>query len=111
MGENRKYIRLPVDLEVRFTHDKKEYLGKMLNISTGGTFLKAPKLFDPNDILDLSFHLPGGDEPLNVIGKVAWGGSIEGAGLTAFGMGVHFENLTPSVKEEIDLFIRHLLKA
>ena|SRR3990172_2542195 len=111
MIEKRISVRLPVDLEVRFTDDSKEYLGRILNISAEGVFLKASRLFESGDILNLSIHLPGRSEPLQVMGSVKWGGSIEGAGLTTFGIGVHFENLVPSAREEIDLFIRHLLKA
>jgi len=111
MPEKRGSLRLPVNLEAHFDHADKGYDGRILNISEEGVFLKSPRLFDPEDEIELSFQLPGRSGPLKVQGKVAWGGTIEGEGLTTFGLGVHFEDLPPSIQEDIDLFIRHLLKA
>ena len=109
--EKRKAIRVPVDLETYFKKDNKEYSGRILNISTEGAFVKAVHLFDANDVLDLSFHLPGSGHMVQTKARVIWGGSLEAAAWPSFIMGIHFEHMANSDSKEIVEYIQNLLKA
>ncbi|HJZ10958.1 MAG TPA: PilZ domain-containing protein [Acidobacteriota bacterium] len=108
--DKRHSLRVPVDLEATFKTDNHEYVGRILNLSTQGVFLKAPHLFDANQTFLFSFHIPGLDHPVTTKARVMWGGSMEGMSLSGFGMGVRFENLSQKHKEEIAEYIHQLLE-
>jgi len=109
--EKRKSVRIPVDLEAHFTVDKKEYPGRVLNLSIDGAFFKAQHLLDADDTFEFTFHIPGGKHPVKALARVVWGGSIEGAAVRAFGMGIRFEDLGFEYQREIADYIDRLLKA
>jgi uncharacterized protein (TIGR02266 family) len=108
--DKRKSARVPVDFEARFESAGRDYVGRVLNLSLDGLFLKTQQLFDTNDRLNLSFRLPGTLQTLNLNSRVIWGGSIEGSVARTFGLGVHFEEVPATVRQQLDNYIRSLLK-
>jgi len=108
--DKRKSARVPVDFEARFESGGRDYVGRVLNLSLDGLFLKTQQLFDTNDRLNLSFRLPGSLQTLEIDSRVIWGGSIEGSATRTFGLGLHFEEVPATVRQQLDNYIRSLLK-
>jgi uncharacterized protein (TIGR02266 family) len=109
--DKRKSARIPVDFEARFESVGRDYVGRVLNLSSDGLFIKTQQLFDTNDRLDFNFRLPGSLQPLELKARVIWGGSIEMPGIRTFGLGVRFEEVPATVRQQIDNYIRSLLKS
>ena len=108
--DKRKSARVPVDFEARFESAGRDYEGRVLNLSLDGLFLKTHQLFDTNDRLSLSFRLPGSLQTLQLNSRVIWGGSIEGSAARTFGLGLHFEEVPATVRQQLDNYLRSLLK-
>lgn len=105
--EKRKSVRIPVDFPASFSHQRKNYPARILNLSVDGALLQADQLIDSGEQIQLSFELP--EQEIRLKAKVMWGNSVEG-NIQAFGMGVFFEDMPALQQAAVGLYIRNLLK-
>jgi len=67
--EPRRTCLFPVECEI----DGENYVGKCLDISSGGLFVDSPERFGIGKTFDLSFILPGqGSQKIKCRGVIAW---------------------------------------
>ena len=102
--EKRKSIRVPVDFPASFSHETKEYDGRVLHLSVDGALLKSGALINSGEIIELTFELPG--QQVRAKARIIWSKPIE----STFGMGVFFEDIPAEDKAAIDSYISDLLQ-
>ncbi len=76
------------------------------NINEGGMFVETDTPADPETFVQMSFRLPGADEPVKVEGRVAW--VSDGTRGSPRGMGIQFQALTSEVRDTINRVVRGL---
>ena len=76
------------------------------DINEGGLFIETEKPRPTGTEVEMRFNLPGGNEPLQTVGRVVWVKSAGGA--TPAGMGIEFDELTASDRQRINDMIRAL---
>ena len=76
------------------------------DINEGGLFIETEKPRPTGTEVEMRFNLPGGNEPLQTVGRVVWVKSAGGA--TPAGMGIEFDELTASDRQRINEMIRAL---
>ena len=54
----REHIRVSIDAEVGYSHNGKEYSGRMQNISSTGGFIEAAEPLPIGSIINLTFTIP-----------------------------------------------------
>jgi type IV pilus assembly protein PilZ len=76
------------------------------DINEGGVFIETEKPHQPGTEVSMQFHLPGGREVLQTLGRVVrvWSGSEA----TPPGMGIEFDELTSDDRSKIDRIVRAL---
>jgi len=79
------------------------------DINEGGLFIETEKPHLPGTEVSMQFHLPGGDEVVETVGRVVRI-SPGGPGATP-GMGIEFDELTPEDRKRIDRIVRALRAA
>ncbi|MEA1867618.1 MAG: TIGR02266 family protein [Thermodesulfobacteriota bacterium] len=77
------------------------------NISNGGMFIATTKPLKPETWLRLEFLLPACDYPIHVKAKVVWIRSVPSENQKQ-GMGVQFDNLSPSARDKINTIVKQL---
>ncbi len=70
------------------------------DLSVGGAFLVADLLFEPGEVLSLSFTLPRSERVVQAEGRVAWVSRGDEGGKPA-GMGLQFLDLSAEDREEL----------
>jgi uncharacterized protein (TIGR02266 family) len=76
------------------------------NINEGGIFVQSDTRSEIGTEVQLQFHLPGRQEPLDMTGRVAW--LSDGKSGSPEGMGIEFTGLNAEVREEINEVVRQL---
>lgn len=88
-------LRMPFPVEVRCVSDvrggTRRYLA--LNLSEGGVFLITLLPLETGSLLRLTFSVPDGKGPVQVLAKVAWTRSASPVREAPGGMGVRFLDL------------------
>ena len=97
--EKRKSVRIPVDFPASFSHETKEYDGRILHLSVDGALLKSSASIDSGEIVELKFELPG--QEVRAKARIIWSKPIE----STFGMGVFFEDIAAEDKAAIESYI------
>ncbi len=105
--EKRKSVRVPVDFPGSFSYQNRNFPVRILNLSIDGALVQAEQLINVAELMQLTFELP--EQEIRVKARVMWGNLIEG-NASAFGMGVHFEDMPALQQAAVDLYIRNLLK-
>jgi type IV pilus assembly protein PilZ len=77
------------------------------NISNGGMFIATTKPLKQGTQLSLEFLLPECDYPVHVKAKMAWSRNVPSENQKR-GMGVQFDNLSPSAKDKINTIVKRL---
>jgi Tfp pilus assembly protein PilZ len=108
--EKRKSPRIPVDFEARFTFGNQEHIAQALNLSIDGMFLKTDYMLLQNDIIEVFFKLPDIEEAFWMKARVAWGTWITGMQSPTSGMGVQFIQPLQSQREQLEQYLKQLLK-
>jgi c-di-GMP-binding flagellar brake protein YcgR len=114
--EKRKYIRLNLLADV--IHKKRapteqEKLMLMKNISSGGICIIVYEKLKVSDVLDLKIYLPGENEPIDIVGRVAWlkefsiGDSNVGKRYDA---GIEFIKINEQDRNRINKYVFNALK-
>ena len=102
--DGRTALEIPVDystVDAFFT----DFSG---NINGGGMFIETESPADPETEVQLSFRLPGREEPVKVEGRVAW--VSDGTTGQPQGMGIEFHSLSPEMHVCINAVARSLRK-
>lgn len=98
----RTALKIPVDysaVDVFFTEFS-------ANINEGGMFIDTDAPAEIGTLVQLHFRLPGLDEPIQVLGRVAW--VSEEKEDCSTGMGIEFQDLTTEAREQINRIVRKL---
>ena len=104
--ERRRSPRSPLVVRVSYSTVDALFSEFTRNINEGGLFIETDSPPAPGTRVSLQFQLPGGFEPIQARGRVAW---IEPASTDGpAGMGVEFEHLSSDARGRIDEIVRHL---
>jgi|GEM_PF-2305064 len=106
--EKRKDARIPVEFGAQVRKGSELYLGKVLNLSVSGMFLKIPTLFKEGDVLSVSFHIPKRKIQIESQAKVIWKSKVENS--PTFGLGIQFEQMQTADRAALGGFIYAALK-
>ena len=106
-GEHREISRTSTVIQVSYHTVDRFFRDFADDISTGGMFIATPKPLKPGTRLNLEFLIPGCDYPIHVKAKVAWSRSVPSEHQKR-GMGVKFDNLSPSAKDKINTIVKRL---
>lgn len=107
----RKSVRVPVQLDIQIEHQHHTTAGTVLNCSIDGMFIKTTETFQINEVVKVSFELPGSKDRTVLRSRVMWCHSVEGTGSAILGLGIRFEHLTPEQGESIRRFIDQILNS
>jgi uncharacterized protein (TIGR02266 family) len=69
-GLTRSSVRVPVDMDVRFTHDGATDSGRSTNISTGGILMNFGKSIPIGTSVEVMFTLPGQSRELQAHARI-----------------------------------------
>ena len=69
-GLTRSSVRVPIDVDVQFTHDGVTDTGRATNISTGGLLMNFGKAIPVGTSVELSFTLPGMSSELKAHARI-----------------------------------------
>jgi len=105
--DRRRSIRLEVDydLSVQVNRGYTFYTGRVKNISSGGIFVVTSQPHAVGDKLLVRFKLPGMDEPIEVKGTVRWVPAQPGGPMLVPGIGIAFDDISPSLTRRLNEYI------
>jgi type IV pilus assembly protein PilZ len=97
-----------VDLVVRVDYKTVDELFSEFarNINEGGIFVETERPADLGSSITLQFRMPGNDEPIQALGRVAR--VSDGSHEDPPGMGIEFEHLDADARSRIDDLVRSL---
>jgi uncharacterized protein (TIGR02266 family) len=105
-SDRRANRRIELEVEIGMESDHNFYTGLTRDISSGGIFVATGVTYEVGERVNISFSLPGRDEPLRVEAQVRWvrdPRTVRTDG--AEGMGLKFVNLTPEARAAINEFL------
>lgn len=111
LGSNRVwcYVRRPrvhVATDVWFDSPNAPRLGRSRDLSNSGIFVETNEPLPIDMRLGLAFHLPGQNEAVHVIGRVARCEASESfTGRDAVGLGIEFERYTDADRFRLETFL------
>ncbi len=110
-AERRRSPRVPSDIKARmFTKDIAGNVA-VLNISSHGALLQAPKLIEIGETLNLDMYIPTNTYSLDLTGRVIRVVTVCSAlGFRSFNIGVEFLNMLQSQKNKLSETIYYLFK-
>ncbi len=105
-GPNRRsYPRYAVELDVSVGSDHNFYAGFIENMSVGGVFMATHLLKPLGELMELTIHLPGHEEPVHARGEVRWVREYNEANNVPPGMGIRFVEVDAASMQAIDRFL------
>jgi len=108
MGIERRVMpRVDTSLEIAFRTAGVNRTSYMLNLSSGGLFIKTDQPLSIDAELEMSFQLPDDPEILDIGGKVVWA-KPESHAFPA-GMGIQFVNMPAEYRQKIQAFVEKSL--
>jgi len=104
MEEKRQACpRIATNIRIAFQDSGAPVSSYILNLSSGGIFIKTDDPPPVDSTVSLRFHLPGDLEPINIEGRVVW---IKQTGNSfPSGMGIEFTEISPLHKQKIHAFV------
>jgi len=110
LGGNRvwSYVRrprVPVSIPVRFDTPESPALGTILDLSHSGMFVSAQAPLRPGMRLALAFRLPGEDESIRLLGRVAREAGEDGPAEASDGIGIEFEKISDADRRRLEAFL------
>jgi type IV pilus assembly protein PilZ len=110
MGIERRVMpRIDTSLEIAFRTSGVNRYSYMLNISSGGLFIKTDQPLSIDVELEMSIQLPDDPEIMDIAGRVVWT-KPESHAFPA-GMGIQFVNMPKEYRQKIQSFVeKNLLK-
>lgn len=109
--DQRRHPRVPVEIGAQIQNESGRFLGRVLNLSMGGLFMKVPTLFPEGMILKVQFQLPDPEGTVELKGQVVWSSRIEDKKYPVFGTGIEFCEILPAFRDRIYHFVSNALKS
>jgi len=94
--------RAPLRVGIDYSYEGVAGAGITRDISTGGVFIECRGCFDLGSMVEVSFQLPGSEEPIQAMIWVAWEKKGEG-------FGAQFLNLNDEARVEIEDYVTRAL--
>lgn len=104
--ERRRANRASVTVRIDYATVDEMFSEFTRDINEGGVFIETEKPHQAGTEVSMQFHLPGGGEVLQTIGRVVR--VSNGAQSAPAGMGIEFDELTPDDRGKIDTIVRAL---
>jgi len=104
--ERRRSERTELLVRVEYSTVDEIFSEFTRDINEGGLFIETEKPRPTGTEVAMRFNLPGGEEPLQTIGRVVWVRSAGGS--VPPGMGIEFDELTAVDRQRINDMIRSL---
>ena len=104
--DRRRHDRVPLKIPVDYTSVDAFFTEFSANINEGGMFVEMEEPPELGTVVQLQFKLPGGENDVQVEGRIAW--TSDGKDENAAGVGIEFQNLPPEVCETINGVVRRL---
>jgi len=108
LGAHRGALRVPTQLEVKFSDGARLDVGCSVEISTDGLFLATETPAEPGTWLELALEGDPGDDPIPAHGEVVWARPLHDD-LGPAGMGIRFERLGDRQRGAIEGRVAHAL--
>ena len=107
--EERRHAcpRIKINLKTTFKHSGVTVSADILNLSSGGIFIKTDYPLPLDATFSLRFHLPGDPEPLDTEGQVVW--IKQESKASPSGMGVQFIKISPWHKKRLQAFVESFM--
>lgn len=105
-GQQRRFMRCDVELEVNLDSDSNFYMGLTENISEGGLFVATHRYKPLGTLVTLSFRVPNRPDSITLRGEVRWLRPANGRNEVHPGMGIQFVDVGPEELAAIRMFIR-----
>ena len=96
--ERRRYIRLPLEVDVIFSAGGHRFKARSLDLGQGGISLRGSCGLADGDIAEIEFSIPGESQPLKIMGKVIRKPDPQG-------MALEFIEPEPSVRAALMRFV------
>ncbi len=104
--DRRKSERADVVVQVAY-HTVDELFSEFArNINEGGLFVETETPHPVGTEVSLQFKIPGSDEPLHVVGRVAH--TTDGDSGESAGIGIEFDDLDGQARQRINQLVRRL---
>ena len=104
--DRRRHDRVPLKIPVDYTSVDAFFSEFSANINEGGMFVEIEEPPELGTVVQLQFSLPGGEQDVQVEGRIAW--ISDGKDESVAGVGIEFQNLRPDVCETINSVVRRL---
>jgi uncharacterized protein (TIGR02266 family) len=105
-AERRRASRASVTVRIDYATVDEMFSEFTRDINEGGVFIETEKPHQAGTEVSMQFHLPGSGEVLRTIGRVVR--VSNGRQSAPAGMGIEFDELTPSDRRKIDTIVRAL---
>lgn len=104
--ERRENERIDLEVNVDLAILGEYELSKLVNVSTGGAFIRAQKPKPIGTLVKLKFKLPGEKNPIEATGEVTWVYNQRGATDHNFtGIGIEFTQIDEHDRAKIKNFV------
>ncbi len=100
----RVHFRILVKVEVRGEYDQGFFMGTSSDISNSGILVETDQKIELGEKVNLQFVVPGQSDTIQVVGKMARVDELSFR--DRFGIGIHFDSLTPEQEQSIATFIK-----
>lgn len=106
-AERRRGYRAPCKMTVDCRDVDIFVSSKIMNISSGGLYVKTRKPPPANTPLDIEFYLPNGQDAVHATGSVRWvnPAASRGNAMLPVGVGIHFDKIQKKDLKRIEDFI------
>lgn len=105
-AERRRFNRTDLLVRIEYSTVDEIFSEFTRDINEGGLFIETEKPRPTGTEVAMRFNLPGSDDPLQTMGRVAWvRNSTEGG---PAGMGIEFDELSQEDRMRINAMIRSL---
>lgn len=108
MKNFRNAPRISTDLQLVSRNSGNSVDSRILNMSSGGVFIKTDHLLPVDAEFSLHLELPGDPDVMTLRARVVWTKSVASA--SPAGMGIQFVDISPEHEKKIVSFVSHLSK-
>jgi uncharacterized protein (TIGR02266 family) len=104
MADVRKAARISTDLKIISRNSGNSIDSRIMNMSSGGVFVKTGHLLPVDAEFSLSLQLPEDPEIMAIDGRVVWTKTVSNA--SPSGMGIQFIAISPDYEKKITDFVK-----
>lgn len=104
--ERRRFNRTDLLVRIEYSTVDEIFSEFTRDINEGGLFIETEKPRPTGTEVAMRFNLPGNDDPLQTVGRVAWVRSADAN--SPAGMGIEFDELSNEDRTRINAMIRAL---